>query len=98
MSDRSSKTEQPTQRRLDKAREEGQFPAAREFVGALQFLVLLMLLGAGSGRWLEGFRIAARALFASAFGGDLTVEGTHPGHSAVVSGTSCFRSLQPGCL
>ena len=42
----SSKTEQPTQRRLLKAREEGQFPSAREFVSALQFMVFLGLLGA----------------------------------------------------
>ena len=47
MADQSGKTEQPTQRRLKKAREEGQFPAAREFVAALQFLVFLCLLGAG---------------------------------------------------
>jgi len=38
MADKSERTEAPTQRRLQKAREEGQFPAAREFVGALQFL------------------------------------------------------------
>ena len=35
-----AKPKQPTQRRLEKAREEGQFPAAKEFVAALQFLVL----------------------------------------------------------
>ena len=47
MSDRSGKTEQPTQQRLKKARKEGNFPQAKEFVSALQFVVFLMLLGAG---------------------------------------------------
>jgi flagellar biosynthetic protein FlhB len=61
------KTEQPTQRRLEKAREEGQFPAAREFVSALQFMVFLALLGAGGGAWLAQFRATARWLFQMAF-------------------------------
>ena len=52
MSDRSGKTEEPTQRRLEKARKEGQFPQAKEFVAALQFLVFLGLLGAGGAEWM----------------------------------------------
>lgn len=58
-----SKTEQATQRRLKKAREEGQFPSAREFVSALQFCVFLGLLGAGGAAWFTGFRQTAQALF-----------------------------------
>ena len=34
MADRSGKTEEPTQRRLEKARKEGQFAQAKEFVAA----------------------------------------------------------------
>jgi flagellar biosynthetic protein FlhB len=71
MPDRSGKTEEPTKRRLDKARKEGQFPAAKEFVGALQFLVFLGLLSAGGAAWFAGFRAAARGLLARAFTGDL---------------------------
>ena len=41
MADKDQKTEQPTQRRLKKAREEGKFPTARVFVGALQFLAFV---------------------------------------------------------
>src|SRR5208283_3827922 len=67
MADQSSKTEQPTQRRLEKAREEGQFPAAREFVGALQFMVFLGLLGTGGAAWFAQFRATARSLFQMAF-------------------------------
>ena len=52
MADKSGKTEQPTEQRLKKAREQGQFPAAKEFVAALQFMVFLALLGAGGAGWL----------------------------------------------
>ena len=44
------KTEKPTQRRLNKAREEGNFPTARTFVGALQFLAFVGLLHVWPGR------------------------------------------------
>lgn len=74
MADQSGKTEQPTQRRLDKAREEGQFPAAREFVSALQFVVFLGLLSAGGAYWFRQFRSTARSLLALAFAGELRPE------------------------
>src|ERR1039458_782984 len=69
MADRSSKTEQPTQRRLEKAREEGQFPSAREFVGALQFMVFLGLVEVGGAHWWTQFRGTTRWLFERAFAG-----------------------------
>src|ERR1017187_9978745 len=69
MADRSSKTEQPTQRRLEKAREEGQFPSAREFVGALQFMVFLGLVGLGGAHWWAQFRETTRWLFERALAG-----------------------------
>src|ERR1039457_5768650 len=69
MADRSSKNEQPTQRRLEKAREEGQFPSAREFVGALQFMVFLGLVGVGGAHWWTQFRETTRWLFERAFAG-----------------------------
>ena len=74
MPDKSSKTEQPTQRRLQKAREEGQFPNAREFVSALQFMIFLALAaGCGSG-WVSQFRQTMRPLLALAFARDLHAE------------------------
>ncbi len=72
MSERSGKTEEPTQRRLEKARKDGQFPQAKEFVAALQFTLFLGLLGAGGARWMSGFRQTARAIFQSAFAEDLS--------------------------
>jgi flagellar biosynthetic protein FlhB len=74
MADRSGQTEKPTQRRLEKARKEGQYPSAREFVAALQFMVFLGLLGAGGARWFVQFRQTARWLFTRAFAGDLGAE------------------------
>ena len=74
MADKSGKTEQPTQQRLKKAREQGQFPAAKEFVSALQFMVFLMLLGAGGAAWLAGFRRTTRDILTMAFRPELRPE------------------------
>jgi len=71
MPDRSGQTEKPTQRRLEKARKEGQYASAREFVAALQFMVFLGLLGAGGARWFAQFRQTTRWLLAGAFAGNL---------------------------
>jgi flagellar biosynthesis protein FlhB len=72
MPDRSSKTEQPTERRLKKAREEGQFPQAKDFVAALQFGFFLLLLGLGGEQWFAGYRASTRWLLALAFAGKFT--------------------------
>lgn len=60
MSDQSQRTEKPTPQRLKKAREQGQFPSAREFVGAVQLAVVVAMITAWSGGWLQaaqrGFR------------------------------------------
>jgi flagellar biosynthesis protein FlhB len=75
MADHSGKTEPATQRRLEKARKEGQFPSAREFVSALQFMAFLALAGAFSGTWLDGFRRTTRALLKLGFSRDVTPQG-----------------------
>ena len=72
MADQSGKTEQPTQRRVQRARKEGQFVRAREFVSALQFIVLLALMSVGGARWFAEFRQTTRELFSLAFQGDLS--------------------------
>jgi flagellar biosynthetic protein FlhB len=74
MSDQSGKTEQPTQRKLEKARKEGQFASAKEFVSALQFVVFIVLLGVGGARWLAGFRQTTRWLLRLAFSPELRPE------------------------
>ena len=71
MADRSGKTEEPTQRRLEKARREGQFLSAKDFVSALQFIVFLGIVAAGAAHWFAGFRRTARDILARAFAVDL---------------------------
>jgi flagellar biosynthetic protein FlhB len=56
MADKGQKTEQPTQRRLKKAREDGNFPTARVFVNALQFLAFVALLHSWGPAWIAGIR------------------------------------------
>ncbi len=56
MADKDQKTEQPTQRRLKKAREEGRFPSARVFVSALQFLAFVAMLRAFGMPWIMDLR------------------------------------------
>ena len=56
MADQGQKTEQPTQRRIKKAREEGNFPSARVFVAALQFLTFVALLHSWGPGWIATAR------------------------------------------
>src|SRR5437764_11553514 len=72
MPDKSQQTEKPTPRRIDKAREEGRFPAAKEFVSGLQFLAFLMLLSWGGGAWVAQMRRVLRLLVEHAFRAELT--------------------------
>ena len=63
MADNGQKTEQPTQRRLKKAREEGQFPTARVFVSAMQFLAFVSLIHFWGASWILDIRGAMARLF-----------------------------------
>jgi len=63
MADNSQKTEQPTQRRIKKAREEGNFPTARTFVGALQFLAFVALIHSWGMDWIGSIRESMAVLF-----------------------------------
>jgi flagellar biosynthetic protein FlhB len=72
MADKSQQTEKATPRRMQKARSEGQFPAAREFVSALQFLLFVFLLGFWGPSWFAQCRVTTRALLERAFQEELT--------------------------
>lgn len=69
MSDSSQRTEKPTARRLLKAREKGDFPAAREFVSAAQFFGFILLAASYFPGWLaqlqEMLRTGLRQAFVS---------------------------------
>jgi flagellar biosynthetic protein FlhB len=68
----SSHTEKPTPQRLKKAREKGEFPAAREFVSALQFFAFITLAGSYFGVWISGLQAAVRMGLRQAFEATLT--------------------------
>jgi flagellar biosynthetic protein FlhB len=66
------KTEKPTKKRLDKAREQGQQPSARQFIGGVQFCVFVALLDWKGAAWFEQTARSARKLLDRAFAADLT--------------------------
>lgn len=72
MADSGQRTEQPTQRKLQKSREKGKFPASKDFVGGIQFAVFVALLIGLSGSALTSLLEMYRYFFRAAFAGDLT--------------------------
>jgi flagellar biosynthetic protein FlhB len=52
MADQGQKTEQATQRRVKKARDEGNFPSSRVFVGAMQFLAFVAMVHSWGPAWV----------------------------------------------
>ena len=72
MADNSQKTEKPTQRRLTKARKDGNFPSGRLMVSAAQFLLFIALLGSGGERWFSDFRLSTHEILIQAFAAEMT--------------------------
>src|SRR5437868_7481932 len=72
MADRSNQTEKPTQRKLTKARKEGQFPVSKEFVNGVQFLVFLVLLSTYGRDWLGNLTTTSRTVLTQGFHTELT--------------------------
>lgn len=69
----SQRTEEPTPRRLQKAREEGQVASSRELTAALQFAAAVALLAMFSQRVVSGTASATRGLFSQSFRRELGV-------------------------
>ncbi|HYP14166.1 MAG TPA: EscU/YscU/HrcU family type III secretion system export apparatus switch protein [Bryobacteraceae bacterium] len=67
MSDKGQRTEQPTQRRLQKAREQGQFLSAKDLVGAIQFGVFTITLAWAGPAWFTTLQVQFTALLRDAF-------------------------------
>jgi flagellar biosynthesis protein FlhB len=67
MPDKGQQTEEATPKRLDKARKEGQFASAREFVAGMQFLAFVAVLSAWGGQWFRELLLATRRTVESAF-------------------------------
>src|ERR1035438_3764982 len=72
MSDASQKTEKASPRRLQKAHQDGDYPAAREFVSAIQFLAFILLTAAYFPSWLQGVQAAFQRGLRQAFSASLT--------------------------
>jgi flagellar biosynthetic protein FlhB len=66
------RTEQPTQRRRERARREGHFPASKEFVSSVQFLACLALAAGFAGTWFLRLLRVTRVLLGHAFSTELT--------------------------
>jgi len=67
MPDRSQNTEQPTPRRLQQARGEGQIPFSRDLTQAAEFTLAVAALGWAAGPLMHGLEQSARGLFSEAF-------------------------------
>jgi flagellar biosynthesis protein FlhB len=73
MSDQSQKTEQPTQKRKEKARDEGQYPSARQFLSGAQFCVFVAMVQNQGPKWLQTTAFEARTIMHGAFAAELDV-------------------------
>lgn len=72
MAQGGNKSEKPTQRRLDKARKEGQFPVSRETIVALQMITFAVLTANYGERAVRRFLEISRGLIESGFHGEWT--------------------------
>src|SRR5215475_3848325 len=72
------KTEQPTGRRLLRARQDGQFVASRELVAAGQFLVFIAIVASWFSQWFTSVKEMMRQALAGAFHSNLDIS-TLPG-------------------
>jgi len=72
MADQGQRTEQPTERRIQKAREEGNFAVSREFVSSIQFAAFVALASAFSTDMLLRGRRILRYLLARGFEVEVT--------------------------
>ena len=67
------KSEKPTAQRLKKAREEGQFLSAKEMVGAMQFIAVVMVLGRMVPSWQDQLRLSMTTLMAHSMNGEMAL-------------------------
>lgn len=66
------KTEKPTKKRLQKAREEGSVPQARHFIAAVQFCIFVALLNTKGADWLRYSEETFRATISRAFATEMS--------------------------
>jgi len=78
MPDKSQQTEKATPRRLEKARKDGKFVSARDFVAGVQFLIFVSIVAAWSASMLGNLKDIMRVSLRWAFRGGLTAEDIMP--------------------
>jgi flagellar biosynthetic protein FlhB len=67
MGNDAQRTEQPTQFRLKKAREDGRFPVSKELLHAVQFLLFVAILVGQFPSWWAGLQQLIKGLLAGSF-------------------------------
>jgi flagellar biosynthetic protein FlhB len=75
MPDRSQQTEKATPRHLDKARKEGRFASARDFVAGVQFLIFVSIAATWSAHMMGNLQDVTRVSLRWAFRSGLTPQG-----------------------
>jgi flagellar biosynthetic protein FlhB len=74
VADKSQQTEKPTSRRIQKAREEGQFPQAKQLLSAVQFAVFAGLLSGCTSDWFRDFANMAKNVLRRAVEAPMSTE------------------------
>ncbi len=97
MAEKGQRTEKPTPKRVEKARREGNFPAAREMVGALQFLTFASMLAAWGSSWILTMRDTMRWLLERAFAAYKKAP-DRADLKRIYNNLSVSKELQPGDL
>jgi len=82
-----NQTEKPTQRRITKAREKGDFPVSKHFLSGLQFLMAVTLISSFFSQWATGIARLMVAMFRRAAAGELNAsELTYLARESLIQG------------
>ena len=96
--DQGQRSEQPTPRRKQKAREEGQVPSSRDFTASAQFAAAVLMLWVYGDDAVAGLMETARGLFRQAFEGAITVETLRQTMASLTTGPLSFMGVYAAVL
>ncbi len=91
--DSGQRSEQPTPRRKQKAREEGQVPASKDFTSAVQFAAAVLILWVYGDEAVAGLVETTRGLFREAFEGTITIEALRETTASLATGPMSFMGV-----
>jgi flagellar biosynthetic protein FlhB len=77
MADQSSRSEQATPKRLQKARKEGRFAVSRQLAAGVHFLLFVTLLSFWGGEWMDQLKRATADLLRTGFHAEITAGTFH---------------------